>query len=219
MLLIFDEVVTGFRLALGSGQAYHGVTPDLATFGKIVGGGGPLGCVAGRAEVIDRSNPRHKGQADYAYINGTLHGNPLAAVAGLATLHELEQPGFYEKLHQRCDELTGMLQAVFNRHGLPAIAAGRASFWQLLWLREEPRAQTEPHAQRHGQGAQAGCGAAQARCLRAAGRASFHRCGQHRRRLRSHSGGIGRSLQSALEMGAPDGDCWGFIQVMSPSGT
>ncbi len=143
VLLIFDEVVTGFRLALGSGQAYHGVTPDLATFGKIVGGGGPLGCVAGRAEVIDRTNPRHKGQADYAYINGTLHGNPLAAVAGLAILQELEQPGFYEKLHQRCDELTSTLQAVLDRHDLPAIVAGRASFWQFLWLREEPQSQTD----------------------------------------------------------------------------
>lgn len=143
VLLIFDEVVTGFRLALGSGQEYHSVTPDLATFGKIVGGGGPLGCVAGRADVIDRVNPRHKGQADYAYINGTLHGNPLAAVAGLATIAELEKPGFYESLHQRADQLTSSLQAVLDKHGLPGIVAGRASFWQFLWLPEEPTAQTD----------------------------------------------------------------------------
>jgi glutamate-1-semialdehyde 2,1-aminomutase len=81
-LLIFDEVVTGFRLALGGAQEYFGVAPDLATYGKIVGGGGPLGCVAGRADVIDCVNPRRKGQSDYAYINGTLHGNPVAAAAG-----------------------------------------------------------------------------------------------------------------------------------------
>ncbi len=138
LLLIFDEVVTGFRLALGGGQEYYGVTPDLASYGKIVGGGGPLGCVAGRAEIIERANPKHKGQADYAYINGTLHGNPVAAAAGLATIGELEKPGFYAALHAKSARFTAALQDVLDRHGLPAIAAGRASFWQLLFLTEEP---------------------------------------------------------------------------------
>ncbi|MDX1576375.1 MAG: aminotransferase class III-fold pyridoxal phosphate-dependent enzyme, partial [Kiloniellales bacterium] len=137
VLLIFDEVVTGFRLALGGAQEYFGVTPDLATYGKIVGGGGPLGCVAGRAEVMDCVNPARRGQADYAYINGTLHGNPIAAAAGLATLKVLERPGFYDDLNRRSAALTTALQEVLDRHGLPAIAAGRNSFWQLLFLTRE----------------------------------------------------------------------------------
>jgi len=138
IVLIFDEVVTGFRLALGGAQEYFGVLPDLATYGKIVGGGGPLGCVAGRAEILDCVNPGRRGRPDYAYINGTLHGNPIAAAAGLATLEVLERPGFYEALREKSDALTGALQEVLDRHGVPAIAAGRNSFWQLLFMAAEP---------------------------------------------------------------------------------
>jgi len=105
VVLIFDEVVTGFRLAFGGGQARFGVTPDLASYGKIVGGGGPLGCVAGRADLVGLADPRHKGRPDYAYVNGTLHGNPVAAAAGLATLRVLEAPGFYERLDERVHAL------------------------------------------------------------------------------------------------------------------
>jgi glutamate-1-semialdehyde 2,1-aminomutase len=118
-------------------------TGDLATYGKIVGGGGPLGCVAGRADVIDCVNPRRKGQSDYAFINGTLHGNPVAAAAGLATLEVLERPGFYEALNKTSATLTKALQEVLDRHGLPAIAAGRNSFWQFLFMTEEPVTQTD----------------------------------------------------------------------------
>jgi len=138
IVLIFDEVVTGFRLALGGAQEYFGVLPDLATYGKIVGGGGPLGCVAGRAEILDCVNPGRRGRPDYAYINGTLHGNPIAAAAGLATLEVLERPGFYEALREKSDALTGALQEVLDRRGVPAIAAGRNSFWQLLFMAAEP---------------------------------------------------------------------------------
>ena len=138
VLLILDEVVTGFRLALGGAQEYFGVAPDLAAYGKIVGGGGPLGCVAGKADVLDCVNPARRGQPDYAYINGTLHGNPIAAAAGLATLRVLERPGFYDGLNRRSAALTAALQEVLDRHGLPAIAAGRNSFWQLLFLGREP---------------------------------------------------------------------------------
>jgi glutamate-1-semialdehyde 2,1-aminomutase len=97
-----------------------------------------LGAVAGKAEIIEHSDPANKGAGDYAYINGTLHGNPVAAAAGLATLDELAKPGFHEKLHGFAEELTGELQAVLDEKGLPAIAAGRASFWQFLFLDHEP---------------------------------------------------------------------------------
>ncbi|MBT4625802.1 MAG: aminotransferase class III-fold pyridoxal phosphate-dependent enzyme, partial [Rhodospirillales bacterium] len=78
VLLMFDEVVTGFRVAWGGAQELHGVIPDLATYGKVIGAGGPLACVAGRADILEGANPAKKGQPDYAYMNGTLHGNPIA---------------------------------------------------------------------------------------------------------------------------------------------
>ena len=142
-LLILDEVVTGFRLALGGAQEYFGVRPDLATYGKIVGGGGPIACVAGRAEVLDCVNPKRKGDPQYAYINGTLHGNPIAAAAGLATLEVIARPGFYADLNAKSEQLTKALQEVLDRNGIPAIAAGRNSFWQFLFMAEEPTNQTD----------------------------------------------------------------------------
>ncbi len=143
VLLVFDEVVTGFRLAPGGAQEYFDVQPDLASYGKIVGGGGPLGAVAGREDVIDLTNPRHKGKADYAYINGTLHGNPVAAAAGLATLDVLCQPGFHAQLNARAERFYGEMQAVLQRHGVPAIVTGRASFWQFLFAGRAPRNQLD----------------------------------------------------------------------------
>ena len=143
IVLIFDEVVTGFRLALGGAQEYFGVTPDLASYGKIVGGGGPLSCIAGRADIIEGANPSRKGSSNYAYINGTLHGNPIAAAAGLATIAELEKPGVYEDLATKSDALKAQLQEVLDRRGIPAIMAGRNTFWQLLFMDKEPTAQTD----------------------------------------------------------------------------
>ncbi len=138
VLLIFDEVVTGFRLAWGGAQEYFEVIPDLASYGKIVGGGGPLACVAGRAEIIDLANPGNKGKPNYAYINGTLHGNPIAAATGLATLAELKRPGFYKALHDKAADFCKSCQDVLDRRGLPAIVAGEASFWQILFSKTTP---------------------------------------------------------------------------------
>ena len=139
VLLIFDEVVTGFRLALGGAQEFFGVRPDLASYGKIVGGGGPLGCVAGSEEIIDRTNPRHKGKSDYAYINGTLHGNPVASAAALATLEILSEPDFHHRLNARAEAFYAEMQRVLDRHGLPARVTGRASLWQFLFADSNPR--------------------------------------------------------------------------------
>ena len=87
---MLDEVVTGFRLAYGGAQQWYDVqTRPLGTHGKVVGGGGPLSCVAGRADVISLCDPKLKGQPGYAYFNGTLHGNPVAAAATMAMLDEL----------------------------------------------------------------------------------------------------------------------------------
>lgn len=138
ILLIFDEVVTGFRLAYGGAQEYFGVKPDLASYGKIVGGGGPLGAVGGRADIIGLADPAKKGKSSYAYVNGTLHGNPIAAASGLAHLAELKKPGFYKRLHERSNYLVGECQKICDRHGLAARAVGEASLWQILFMAKAP---------------------------------------------------------------------------------
>ena len=171
IVMIMDEVVTGFRLALGGAQEYFGVTPDLATYGKIVGGGGPIACVAGKEEIIDRVNPARKGQSDYAYINGTLHGNPVAAAAGLATLKVLEEPDFYTKLNAKSAELLAALQGVLDQNGIPAIAAGRNSFWQFLFAEKEPMNQVDIMQSDVAAMRRPGYGIPARRLLRPAGRA------------------------------------------------
>ncbi len=143
ILLIFDEVVTGFRLAYGGAQAYFGVIPDLASYGKIVGGGGPVGCVAGSEQIMEQCNPVNRGGANYAYINGTLHGNPVGCAAGLATLEILREPGFYQRLHDRSAGLQSMCQEVLDRHGLAAKAIGQASLWQIVFTKVEPESYTD----------------------------------------------------------------------------
>jgi glutamate-1-semialdehyde 2,1-aminomutase len=138
VLLIFDEVVTGFRLAYGGAQEYFGVKPDLASYGKIVGGGGPVGCFGGNNEIMEQCNPVNQGKPNYTYTNGTLHGNPIGCAAGLATLAELRTPGFYQRLHGRAADLQAECQTVLNRHNLPARAVGKASLWQIVFMDKEP---------------------------------------------------------------------------------
>lgn len=123
-MLIFDEVVTGFRLAYGGAQEFYGVTPDIATFGKILAGGFPLAVIAGRGDILDLADPAKKGQADYVPISGTLSGNPISAVAGLATLAELRQPGAYERLAEVGQVLRRGLADASARHGVPLQVVG-----------------------------------------------------------------------------------------------
>ena len=138
LLLIFDEVVTGFRLSYQGAQGYFGVTPDLAAFGKIIGGGGTLSCVAGRADLIDRTSPRLKGTPRFVYTSGTFHGNPLAAAAGLATLEILRRPGVYEDLADRTRALSRRLTRVLAEHGRDALVATAGSLWQILHIDRPP---------------------------------------------------------------------------------
>jgi len=99
-VLIFDEVMTGFRVALGGAQQHYGVTPDLTTLGKVIGGGMPVGAFGGRREIMSMISPLGP-----VYQAGTLSGNPVAMAAGLATLEHLTQPGFYEQLTKKTQRL------------------------------------------------------------------------------------------------------------------
>jgi len=117
-IAIFDEVVTGFRVAWGGAQELYGVTPDLATYGKVIGGGLPLAAVAGRAEILDLANPRVAStDARYVYFSGTLNGNPLASAAGLATLQVLEEAGSYPHLKTIGDRLSSSLTELSDEFG------------------------------------------------------------------------------------------------------
>ncbi|MBU0516079.1 MAG: glutamate-1-semialdehyde 2,1-aminomutase [Proteobacteria bacterium] len=114
-LLIFDEVITGFRVARGGAQERYGVTPDLTCLGKIIGGGLPVGAYGGRAELMNRLAP-----VGDVYQAGTLSGNPLAVAAGLAVLEITSRPGFYESLEDVTAGLCRELRRIFEAAGVPA---------------------------------------------------------------------------------------------------
>lgn len=114
IVLIFDEVITGFRLASGGAQEFYGVMPDLTCLGKIIGGGLPVGAYGGRAEIMQYIAP-----AGPVYQAGTLSGNPLATAAGLATLNVLSRPGIYELLSNKTALLTEALTEVASGLGIP----------------------------------------------------------------------------------------------------
>jgi glutamate-1-semialdehyde 2,1-aminomutase len=113
-LLIFDEVMTGFRAALGGAQALYGITPDLTTLGKVIGGGLPVGAYGGRAEIMRLVAP-----AGPMYQAGTLSGNPLAMTAGIETLAILAQPGVFDNLVDRTGRLCAGLARAAMEAGVP----------------------------------------------------------------------------------------------------
>lgn len=114
IVLIFDEVITGFRLSYGGAQEYYSVTPDLTCLGKIIGGGLPVGAYGGRAEIMNNIAPDGP-----VYQAGTLSGNPLAMAAGIATLELLQQAGFYEELEAKAAGFAEKLQMVAETTGVP----------------------------------------------------------------------------------------------------
>ena len=131
--LIFDEVVTGFRLAYGGSQEYYGVTPDLCTLGKIVGGGYPLAVVAGKEELMSAFDPSAQETGSFVPQIGTLNGNPVAAAAGLATLAELRKDGVYDKLHSLGDQLKEGISQVFSEAEIPVAVVGEAPIFGFLF--------------------------------------------------------------------------------------
>ncbi|WFE90993.1 aminotransferase class III-fold pyridoxal phosphate-dependent enzyme [Roseibium porphyridii] len=118
IVLVFDEVVTGFRLAYGGAQEAYGVVPDLCTLGKVIGGGFPLAAVAGKKEIMDHFDRSIVGDKGFTFQIGTLSGNPVASVAGLKTLEILKRPGAYETIRKHGERLMAALTNALNGQGI-----------------------------------------------------------------------------------------------------
>ena len=127
-LLIFDEVMTGFRVAYGGAQALYGITPDLSCFGKVIGGGLPVGAYGGKKDIMSQVAPQGS-----VYQAGTLSGNPIAMAAGIATLKQLKKEGFYETLAENSNRLVVGLADAAQKAGIPARADNVGSMLGLFF--------------------------------------------------------------------------------------
>ncbi|HEY5898427.1 MAG TPA: glutamate-1-semialdehyde 2,1-aminomutase [Burkholderiales bacterium] len=137
-VLILDEVMTGFRVALGGAQARFGIRPDLTTLGKVIGGGLPLGALGGRREIMEKLAPLGP-----VYQAGTLSGNPIAVAAGLATLQLVAQPRFLERIEATTKSLTEGLAAEARKAGVTFCAQSIGSMFGLYFRATPPRSFAE----------------------------------------------------------------------------
>jgi glutamate-1-semialdehyde 2,1-aminomutase len=131
IILIFDEVITGFRISEGGAQEYFGVTPDLVTFGKILGGGFPIGAISGKKELMEMLAP-----SGNVYQAGTFNGNPISITAGLATLKQLNN-SFYSAMNTKGDSLRNGIQDILDVHNLDYQVAGLSSMFQIYFTENE----------------------------------------------------------------------------------
>ena len=132
-VLIFDEVMTGFRVHAQGAQGLYGITPDLTTLGKVIGGGMPVGAFGGKRAIMERIAPLGP-----VYQAGTLSGNPVAVAAGLATLREIEAPGFHDRLAAVTKSLTDGLAAAARRAGVPFAAQSAGGMFGLYFAPAVP---------------------------------------------------------------------------------
>jgi glutamate-1-semialdehyde 2,1-aminomutase len=132
VVLIFDEVVTGFRYAPGGAQEYFGVTPDLTALGKIMGGGLPVGALAGRADIMCLLGAERAQDGRQVHQTGTWNANPLAAAAGIAALRLIATGDPIAMANRRADQLRAGLDAVFQRQGIAGGSYGRSSIWKVV---------------------------------------------------------------------------------------
>ncbi|WP_153708353.1 glutamate-1-semialdehyde 2,1-aminomutase [Eikenella corrodens] len=133
-VLIYDEVMTGFRVALGGAQSLHGITPDLTTMGKVIGGGMPLAAFGGKREIMDCISP-----LGGVYQAGTLSGNPVAVAAGLKTLEIIQRPGFYENLTARTEQLVQGLKQAAEQTGIAFTADSVGGMFGLYFSGSLPQ--------------------------------------------------------------------------------
>lgn len=132
-VLIFDEVMTGFRVAIGGAQSVYGITPDLTTLGKVIGGGMPVGAFGGRRDIMEMVAP-----LGGVYQAGTLSGNPIAMTAGLKTLELIEAPGFYENLDRQTAKLVDGLSATAAKHDIPLATNRLGSMFGFFFTDASP---------------------------------------------------------------------------------
>ncbi len=130
-LLIFDEVMTGFRVSLQGAQGFYGITPDLTTLGKIIGGGMPVGAFGGRREIMEYLAP-----VGPVYQAGTLSGNPVAMAAGLAMLEAIQAPDIYQQLNQKAHQLTEGLKLAAQRNAIPLVTTQVGGMFGLFFSSE-----------------------------------------------------------------------------------
>jgi glutamate-1-semialdehyde 2,1-aminomutase len=135
--LIFDEVVTGFRLALGGAQEYYGVTPDLCALGKSISGGHPISVLCGRKELMRHIDPLEAGRGGYVMQTGTYSGNPVSCAAALAAIAELRRPGTYERLFATGRRLMDGLRLTLADAGVPAQVIGEPPSFEV-WFSAQP---------------------------------------------------------------------------------
>jgi glutamate-1-semialdehyde 2,1-aminomutase len=131
-VLIFDEVMTGFRVSLGGAQAHYNVTPDLTTLGKVVGGGLPVGAFGGKRKVMEHIAPLGP-----VYQAGTLSGNPISMAAGLATLKLIQQDGFHDKLSAATEKLATGLKALADEAGIPMTTSHVGGMFGLFFTDDD----------------------------------------------------------------------------------
>jgi len=134
IVLIFDEVVTGFRLAYGGAQEFYGVVPDLAAYGKALTCGFSQGAICGRADLMETADAARRGRLDYAGLSGTLSGNPLACAAGVAALEALARPGVYPRLAEIGRRLRDGMSEIARRLGAPVQVLGEGPIAQPVFL-------------------------------------------------------------------------------------
>ncbi len=135
--LIFDEVVTGFRLAYGGAQEKYGVIPDLVAYGKALGGGYPIGAFGGRVDIMDHVNEHYIGQDNYVWMASTLGGNPISTSAANAALSVFRVPGTYEKLFETGEYLRANLRRILSDLGEPAQVIGDGPLAQIVFTDQE----------------------------------------------------------------------------------
>lgn len=139
ILLIFDEVVTGFRFAYDGAQGHYGVTPDLATFGKVIGGGFPLAALVGPAEIMKHFDKAAVGAEGFLMQLGTLSGNPVASVAGLKTLEVLRRKGSYERLYSLGEQLMSMVSTNLTKVGVAHQIVGHPALFDVQFCDHDIR--------------------------------------------------------------------------------
>jgi len=138
-VLIFDEIVTGFRLAYGGAQEEYGVTPDLCTLGKIIGGGFPLAAVAGRKDILDHFDKSIVGVDRWLMMLGTLSGNPIASIAGLKTMEILRREGAYEQLKANGERLMATFKTHLERAAIPHRIVGHPTLFEVIFTNADVR--------------------------------------------------------------------------------